>query len=446
MGIKVKVRAIKLKKKVVIISIVVLAIVSMGVLSYTKSHQAKVKQVNVAKVTKKKVVQSVSATGNLEANYRNDIALNPEQKVVKVLVNEGQQVKKDDILVELDTADYENQLEKARINLSSAQSTLNQMAATGVIADKANAENGVAQAQVNLENAQRNYKDLNKKYEQNQDLFGKNCISKSDLDASKKAVEDAVSAVKAAQSGLDNSQIAYNNVDSSDQDKINAQKNQVALAQADIDNLTKKIENSKLKANIDGVVIKVDAKENQFPKSGDMVVIDDNSQFKVSVDMTQYDAIKIAKGEKADIKVKGSDKKYTGEVTDIGKVAQIITNGTDQDYKVNIKITMNNPDDMVKAGYEADADIIVTQKDNVLAVGFDGIKNEKSTDKKYVYIVDGKNKVEKKYIKTGVETDYDVEIVDGLKDGDKYIVNPPETIHEGDIVADAAGKDGGNKK
>nr|WP_281395975.1 HlyD family efflux transporter periplasmic adaptor subunit [Clostridium aciditolerans] len=400
----------------------------------------------MAKVTKKKVLQSVSATGNVEAKYRNDIALNPAQKVVKALVTEGQQVKKGDVLVELDTSDYESQLEKAKLTLANAQATLNQLTKTGLDTERSNAQNGLSQAQITLENAQRNYDDLNKKYQQNQGLLSQGYISQNDFDASKKAFEEAANAVKGAQSALANSQSAFNNVNASSGDKVTAQRTQVALAQADIDNLTKKIEDSKLKANTDGIVIRMDAKENQFPKAGDMVIVDDNSSFRVSLDMTQYDAVKVVKGQKADIKVKGSDKKYTGQVTDIGEMAQTKTNGTDQDYKVNIKVTMDNPDENVKAGYEADSEIIISQKDSALAVGFDGIKEEKSTGKKYVYLVNSSNKVEKKYIKAGLETDYDVEVIDGLKDGDKYIVNPPETIHEGDVVAEAANKNGGTKK
>lgn len=446
MGLKAKLSKIKFNKKIIIISVVALAIVGIGVSSYAKAQKAKVKQVTMAKVTKKKVLQSVSATGNVEAKYRNDIALNPAQKVVKVLVTEGQQVKKGDVLVELDTSDYESQLEKAKLSLANAQATLNQLTKTGLESERSNAQNGLSQAQITLENAQRNYEDLNKKYQQSQDLFKQGYISQNDFDTSKKAFEDAANAVKAAQAALTSSQSAFNNVNSSSGDKVTAQKTQVALAQADIDNLAKKIEDSKLKANTDGVVIRMDAKENQFPKAGDMVIVDDNSQFRVSLDMTQYDVVKVAKGQKADIKVKGSDKKYTGQVSDIGEMAQTKTNGTDQDYKVNIKVTMDNPDENVKAGYEADSEIIISQKDNALAIGFDGIKEEKSTGKKYVYLVNSSNKVEKKYIKAGLETDYDVEVIDGLKDGDKYIVNPPETIHEGDVVAEAANKNGGTKK
>lgn len=442
---RLKLKSIKINKKIVVIGIVALAVIGIGASSYAKTKKAKVKEVTIAKVTKKNVVQSVSETGNVEARYRNEIALSPSQKVMKVFVSEGQQVKKGDVLVELDISDYENQLQKAKLNLASAQSTLNQLLNSGIALDRSNAQNDLSQAKITLENAQRNYEYLGKKFQQNQELLNGGHISQNDFDASKKEYEDAANAVKSGKAALEKSQVALGNVSSSSSDKVTAQKTQIALAQADIDNFTKKIEESKLKANTDGIVVKMDAKENQFPEAGDTIIVDDNSLFKVSLDVNQYDVVKIAEGQEATIKVNGCDKKYTGKVTNIGETAQKKANDTDQDYKVNVEVTMDNSDDNVKAGYEADLEIIISEKNSVLSIGFDGIKEEKSTGKKYVYIVNSKNKVEKRYVKTGIETDYDVEIIEGLKAGDRYVVNPPETLHAGDIVAEAD-KNGGAKK
>ncbi|MBC2580212.1 efflux RND transporter periplasmic adaptor subunit [Clostridium sp. DJ247] len=429
----------KINKRVIIIAVVIIVVIGMVVSSYTKAKNNKAKLVTTSKVSTKKVVQTVSVTGNIEAKYRNTIALNPSQKVVKVLVNEGQQVKKGDILVQLDISDYESQLGKAKITLDGAQSTLKQLMSTGAVADKSNAENSVAQAQALLENSQRNYDDANKKFQQSQSLMNAGAISQNDYDAAKKTLEDVASTLKSSQAALTNSKNILNNINTSSADKITNQRNQVSLVQADIDNLNKKIEDSNIRANTDGIVVKMDAKENQTPGTGDMIIIDDTSLFKISADISQYDAVKISKGQKASIKLKGSDKKYTGTVTDIGQLAQVKSNGTDQEYKVNIKITMDNSDESLKAGYEADADITLSEKDKVLAIGFDSIKEEKANAKKYVYTVSKDNKVSKKYIQTGLETDYDVEVTSGLSEGDRYIANPPETLHEGDKVSDAGG-------
>lgn len=222
--------------------------------------------------------------------------------------------------------------------------------------------------------------------------------------------------------------------------------NQTDSIKAEIDNLNAKIEQSNIRSNVDGRVMRVDAKENQVPKAGDMIIVDDISQYKVSIDMSQYDAMKVAKGQKAIVKIKGNDqKKYTGSVTDVGQIAQVKADAkaTNQEAKVNVIVTLDNADDSIKVGYEADAEIVFNEKRNVVCMGFDSVKEEKGTKKKYVYIVNSKNKISKRYISTGIETDDYMEVIDGLNEGEKYVSNPPDTLKDGDIVETQAG---GNNK
>ncbi len=446
-AIKGKLKSIKIKKKVVIISIIIIAILGTAASSYMKSKKAKIKQVTTSKVVKKKVTQSSTVTGNIEAKYRNDINLNPAQKVVKVLVTEGQQVKKDDILVQLDISELESQLQKQKLTLASAEATLNQISGSGSASESINAEKGIAQVEASLEKGQRDYEDANKKFNQNQKLLSGGYISQNDVDASKKAVDDAASTVKEAQTSLANAQASLNNVSASNGDKITNQRNQIAIAKSEIEAINKKIEDSNIRANTDGKVIKVDAKENQIPKAGDMIIVDDNSQYKVSIDISQYDATKVMKGQKANIKIKGSTKKYTGSVDEIGEIAQLKPNATEKEYKVNVKLILDNPDESVKAGYEADAEIILNEKGNSIAVALDGVREDKTSKKKYVYLVNSQNKVSKKFINTGIQTDFDSEVIDGLKEGEKYILNAPQDLSEGDTVMEAPkSPTGGAKK
>ena len=76
--------------------------------------------------------------------------LNSSQKVLKIAVQEGQVVKKGDVLLVLDSSDYENQLEKLQINLENAKLTLNQMVQTGIAAEKSASENSLSQAKYSV--------------------------------------------------------------------------------------------------------------------------------------------------------------------------------------------------------------------------------------------------------------------------------------------------------
>lgn len=429
----------KLSKKSIIIILIIALVATVGVVHSKKSKKSTSVSVDIGKVEKKKLIQATTATGNIEANYRNDIILNPAQKVIKVFVKEGQIVKKGDILVKLDDKEYTTQLEKQQLNLQSANLTLSQLQGTSTINERKNAINASAQAELTLQNSKNNYSDLKKKFDQSKSLYQGGYISKNDYDAADKALKEAENSVKNADLALTNSKNSLSNINASTQDKVETQRNQIAIIASDIKSLQDKISDCNVKANVDGKVVKMDAKEDQYPQTGDMIIIDDVSKYKLSLDINQYDAVNLKNGQKATVKIKGIDKKYSAVVTEVGQVAQtkINTNansGGNQEFKINVKLTINDSDDKIRAGYEGDAEIVLNEKNSSLSIGFDGIKEDRAKKEKYVYVMDGNNKVSKKYIKNGLETEYDVEVLEGLKEGDKYVINPPENLKEGDIV------------
>lgn len=430
-------KKINLNKKTFIVFIMIIFIFSIGIIINIKNNTIKPKEVSIDTVSKRKITETTTETGTIEPNYRSNILLNSSQKVLKVAVKEGDFVKKGDLLVLLDSSEYETELEKQKINLQNAQLTLSQMLNTGIDKDKSSSENSLIQAKANLETAKRKYDDLNKKFSQKQTLFNAGSISQSELDDAKKDKDDAQTALSVSESALSSADISLKDTLSNSDNKVSLQKNQIALIQKDIDNYQKKIDDSKIISNIDGKIIKIDAKENEFPKSGDEIIVDDVSQYKVSVDLKQFDTLKAAKDQKVNIKIKGSTQSYTGTILEIAQFAENKTNAGsgNQENKVKITAIIDNPTDEIKAGYEADVQFIFKEKDDSIGIGFDGIKENKTSGEKYVYFVNPDNKISKRSIKTGIQGDYYVEITDGLELNDKYVLNPPENLMDGDLVS-----------
>ncbi|MRY42686.1 HlyD family efflux transporter periplasmic adaptor subunit [Parabacteroides distasonis] len=439
---------IKLNKKSrIIISIVAIAVIS--IVYVIKNNEIKPKEVTIEKTLNKTISETATSSGNVEAKYRSNIVLDGSQKVLTIKVKEGQVGKKGDLLLELDSSDYQTKLDKELINLENAKLALNEIIETGAASEKSSSENAFSQEKYNLELAKRDYEDLKKKYDQNEVLFTNDAISQNQLDESKKNLDDAETNVKSAEDSYKNAEITLKDVKNNIENKIANQKNQIVLIQKNIDEYKKKIEDSKIISNIDGKVIKIDAKENQFPSKGDEIIVDDVSQYKVAVDIKQYDALKVQNGQKANIKIKGSDISYNGTVTDIGQLAEpkTSTGGNDEEYKVKVSVVIDEPKEEVKAGYEADVQFIFQEKENCIAVGFDGIKQDKSTGKTYVYVVNSDNTISKRYIKTGIESEYYVEITEGLQENESYVLNPPESLVDGDLVKQGtSGKTSANKK
>lgn len=424
-----------MNKKTVVITISIVVVVLIGVIYFVKNSGEKPKQVTIEKAQNRTITEASTATGNIEAKYRSNIALDSSQKVIKIEAKEGQVVKKGDLLLELDSSEYQIKLDKELINLENAKLTLNQMLETGAALEISSSENSFFQAKYNLETAKRKYDDFKKKYDQNEALFTSEAISKSQLEDSKKNLDDAATGVKSAEDALKNAEKALKNTNNSTENKIANQKNQISIIQKDIDNYKQKIEDSKITSNIDGKVVKIDAKENQFPANGDEIIVDDVSQYKVVVDLKQYDALKVQKGQKANINIKGSKDSYKGTVIDIGEFAEAkTTSGGNDEYKVKVSVAIDEPKESVKAGYEADVEFIFQEKNDCMAIGFDGVKEDKSTGQKYVYVVNTNNRISKRYIKTGIESEYYVEITEGLEENESYILNPPESLVEGDLV------------
>ena len=105
------IKKIEWNKKTAGILISVAVIVLIIIVYAMKSSSVKPKQVTIEKVAKGTVTETATATGNIESKYRNNIALNSSQKVIKIDAKEGQLVKKGDLLLELDSSDYQTKLE-----------------------------------------------------------------------------------------------------------------------------------------------------------------------------------------------------------------------------------------------------------------------------------------------------------------------------------------------
>lgn len=426
----------KNKKRVIIIASLVLVIAVISGIRIFATSRDKAKEVDMAKLEKKNISQVISVTGNIEAKDKEEIALSTAQKVTKVYASEGQLVHKGDLIVQTDITDLQYQLRKAELSYDIAGMNLKKLQDSTQKSDKKSLENAVKQAEINLQDVQNSLAEAKRKFDQSQSLYDSGMISKEDYEAAKKTYTDTQNKVELSQIQLDNAKNSLADYGTDRADQIAEQQKQLSMSKADIDNLKEKIAQSTVKSNIDGKIVKLDIKENQYPTvENNTIAIYDLSLYKVVVEVSQYDAVSIDLGQKTTLKVKGLDKEYTGTVSKIDEAAEITVSGTNKEAKLKIEITVDNPDDKIKVGYETDADITLKEAPNTLAVNFEAVQQDKD-GKKYVYVVEN-NKVVKKYVKTGLETDFEIEITEGLKEGDMYITNPVIGLKEGDTVKQA---------
>jgi HlyD family secretion protein len=442
----------KNKKTFIIIAVIVAIAIILTVTQLVMSSRGSVKEVDITKAVNMDLLQSITVTGNIEANNKEDITLSNMQKVTEVLASEGQQIKAGDVIARIDT-DYKYQLDKAqmsyevtKLNLDMAKSNLNNLVNVKSGSSKKNIENAVQQAQINLDTIKSSYTEARNRLEQNQALFNNGVISSQEYDASVKTVSDLENQVKLAEIQLENAKRNLSDYSVDNKSQVDQQRNQVQQltkqlesAKADIDNIASKLDTAEIKSSINGKIVKLDIKPNQYPnQENNIITVYDLSKYKVNVSVSQYDAIQINNGQRAVIKVKGLDKAYDGTVTSIGEAAEITYTGTNKEAKVDVEVVVSNPDDKIKVGYEADVEIILMETKEAIAVNLEALQKDKD-GKAYVYVVEN-NRAVKRLVKTGTETEFDIQVLEGLKVNESYIKNPPAALKEGDRVKAAGGK------
>lgn len=418
----------KKRKKLVIIIAIVLILVALFATRAVLSAKNNFKTVSTSDAMKKNLVQSISITGNIKANESEEILLPSTQKVKEVFVKEGQEVEKGQLLITLDTGDLNNQLKKGSITLDLAKRELSKLKDNENSTVKKTMENSLRQAELNLQSAISKYEDAKRRHDQNTKLYEAGFLSKEELDSSQSVLDDLHANMENMEIVLDNAQNALTDFD----DKIYQQEKQIELSNTDLESLRKQAADSNVKANIKGKVVKMDAKNNQYSPVGSSILIYDQSKYKMELNVSQYDAVSLKEGQRADIKIKGLSKIYEGQVTKIGESAAVEMSGANKETKVLVEITLDNADEQIKAGYEADAEIVLNEKKNTVAVNFEAIQTD-AEGKKYVFILEN-NIAKKRIVETGLETDFEIEITTGLKEGEKYVTSPPAGLQDGETV------------
>lgn len=171
---------------------------------------------------------------------------------------------------------------------------------------------------------------------------------------------------------------------------------------------------------IKGIVTSIDIPTsgvNINPTNFSITVIDFNSiYFKTEAD--EEDISQLFIGQKAEITLDSfPDKYFPSEIFNISFVP--LEGQTSTSYKIKLSFKEDNSRLNFKIGMNGDAKIILETKENVLIVPIESIIEE--GNQKFVYQLQENNKVKKQEIKTGLQTDDFLEIVDGLKENETVV-------------------------
>jgi len=381
------------KRNKIIISVVALALVAGAIaIKVTSSNKNKYMEVKTSTVTTGDIKSYLSTTGTIKSqNSKEYFGLTG--KVLSVNYKVGDKVKKGDILVTYDASDLNAQVKSAELTYNNA------------VLQKNDAVN------------------------QNNDILNKI----KELDAQ---IANPANSVQV----ISNLKTQRDSLKATSSEKFKQLDNTVASAKINLDLSKQKLSSGgSIVSEFDGTVTAVNVTAGSSgitaQSQGAAVVVQNLDNLKVLISVGKYDAGKVALGQDAVIKSNG--KEYKGKVTVINPAATKIVSATGADASLGIEVNITDSASGLKAEFDCDVDILLAEVKNVIKIPSESLKTDK-TGKSYVYIING-DKAKEVAVKIGTESDTEIQIAEGLKSGDKVILNPSTSITDGVLVKEAAG-------
>lgn len=326
-------------KKIIIISVLAIVVALIVWKNMTK-NSGKIIEVQMEKLQRADIEQIVSSTGNILPVTEVKLSANISAEIKNILVVEGDEVKKGQTLVILDSLKYSASVEQSQSALRASQAS---------------------------------YRKVKAEYERARQLFKNNLISSQELESLEASYKLSESNVEQAQARLDQA----------------------------LDELHKTILTAPIDGTVTSIKKEVGemALGSMF-QADVLMTISDLSAMEVIIDVDETDVVDIALGNPVEIEVDAiQDLIISGSVSQIAKAAKTPSGISSQDeivnYEVRIMIDMSTMDSRILPGMSATANITTSFKENVLALPIQSLTARPKTNKSE-YESDESDKDEKK--------------------------------------------------
>lgn len=192
-------------------------------------------------------------------------------------------------------------------------------------------------------------------------------------------------------------------------------------------------------APISGIVSQLNIKEGETVILGTMnnpgtvlLVIADLSGMEALVEVDETDVVNVAPGQSAEITIDAlPDAVFTGKVTRVGYMpVQKLHAATEPGVNFEVTIAIDSTfQPALRPGMTAHAEIITARLDSVLTVPIQAVGRRKFAGKETETVFLVKNgKAVITPVRSGKASDTDIEILDGVKAGDKVITGPYKVL------------------
>ncbi len=422
--------------------------------------------VTVEEAVLRDISKTVLYTGELMTSDKAAVTGKVTAKITSVKAEVGDWVNKGDVLLVLDSSDYEYALKQAQASYNQAQASYNQAQASynQVEAGQKQADVAVSSAEVSYETVKNGtneqtiaqleqavssatiaYNDAKTNYDRQEQLYDMGAISLATFESAKSALENARIALDtakknyelgvnvlvpgneaSAQKGVETAQASRDSTRASldsakaAMDTASAAKDaaQIAITQAK-DNIA----NTVITAPISGYISAKNVTLGQFASAGvTLFEINASDNLEAEIQVTESVISHVNVGDKAFISIGSSD------IKDIEGSVSVVNPVKGQTGMYLVRVSVPNSDSKLKVGMFADITLVTDESaENTLSVPSESILQE--DDVYYVYVVSG-DTAEKRVIETGVTDGIYTQVLSGVEIGEQVVVDGKEYISE----------------
>ncbi len=333
-------------------------------------------------------------------------------KLEEIYVSEGDYIEKDQLLAKLDDTEYANKLKTEEINYKKALANLEQTRENRKL-DLMNEEQSLKNAKMSLEQAESEYFAM---------LKVSDAYTKQEIDQKRISYE---SAKLEYESQLERYNTTKNSTIDLDLQEANVESAKLSLELAQED-----YNDTILKSPMEGKIIYISYKvgetvqdasnsDSATADTSHFMVVSDSDKVEVVVPVSEIDLAKVELGQSVEVEFEAFENKvFEGKVESINALPLIDSSGI-VTYDVRIELLGDDLDE-IKSGMTCTLAFILRQSKDVLIV-----------PNKAVKIVDGKQTVKVKKengeaeirtIKTGLTDGKNVEVTEGLNEGEIVLI------------------------
>ena len=443
------------RRELNLISILLVLILTGVAGFYWFSNGNRKQSFRTAPVERGDLLSTISSTGTLNAVVTVQVGTQVSGTIQQLLVDFNSPVKKGMLIARIDPATFDAKVKQAQADLENSRATvLNQRAAVAKAqADLVNAKANVVRQDVAL-------RDAKIKLDSRIRLFAEGGISQEDRDSAQATYDSAVAQLEAAQASVNSFQAALEVT----QAQLTAAEAQVRQKQAVLDQADIDLQNTFIRAPVDGVVVSRNVDVGQTVAASLQaptlfLIAQDLTKMQVDTNVDEADVGRVALDQEATFTVDSfPGQRFRGRVIQIRQSPQVVQNVVTYDTVVAV----GNPDFQLKPGMTANVKILVARRDNALLVpnaalrvrmegaastggsgqsgiarplqpgmptpmmaagrGPEGTGRQVTPEgKQRVWVLQDGKPVERQ-VKTGLSDGQKMEVLEGLAEGDKVIV------------------------